>query len=171
MATTTEIDLTIKDIADRINMTPRTVNLWRASAEQRLGHSLGYKIGKVTYFKADEVREILKSRDAGNNGNSQNFGERDHFSQHNNQAESEVIGGLDALVASGDQNAAMVGRAIGQRWNQIVVASALAEMQTGMMQMQSSFAELQASIEVTANTLPQLPGMSPLAPQLEASDE
>lgn len=169
MTATTEIDLSIKDIADRIGMNPRTINLWRASAEQRLGQPLGYKVGKVTFFKPDEVREILKSRDTGSSGNSRNFGETCNFSQHNNQAESDVIGGLDSLVASGDQNAAMVGRAIGQRWNQIVVASALAEMQTGMMSMQQQFSELQASIEVTAQSLPQLPGMNPTAPQLEAS--
>ena len=163
MSATTEIDMSIKDISDRTQMHPRTINLWRSSAEQRLGHPLGYKVGKVTYFKPDEVREILKSRESGNSGNSRNFGETCNFSQHNNQAESEVIGGLDSLVASGDQNAAMVGKAIGQRWTQIVVASALAEMQTGMMSMQSQFAELQQSIEVTANTMPQLQGINPVA--------
>jgi hypothetical protein len=66
MATTTEVDLLIKDIADRIQMHPRTVNLWRSTAEQRLGKPLGYKVGKVTYFKPDEVREILKAREARN---------------------------------------------------------------------------------------------------------
>jgi hypothetical protein len=101
---------------------------------------------------------------------SRNFRETVNFSQANNQAESEVIGGLDALVASGDQNAAMVGKAIGQRWTQIVVTSALQEMQTGMMSMQTQFAELQESIEVTAHTMPQLPGMQPETPQLEAHD-
>ncbi|MDX2239096.1 MAG: hypothetical protein NW224_00255, partial [Leptolyngbyaceae cyanobacterium bins.302] len=70
MATTTEVDMSIKDIADRMQMNPRTINLWRSNAEQRLGKPLGYKVGKVTYFKPDEVREILKSRESGNSGNS-----------------------------------------------------------------------------------------------------
>jgi len=170
MATATEIDMSIKDIADRIQMNPRTVNLWRANAEQRLGQPLGYKVGKVTYFKPDEVREILKSRESGNGGNSRNFREPTNFSQANNQAESDVIGGLDSLVAGGDQNALMVGKAIGQRWTNIVVTSALQEMQTGMMSMQAQFAELQESIEVTANTMPQLPGINPQSPQLEACE-
>ncbi len=173
MSTATEVDLSIKDIADRIGMHPRTINLWRNAAEARLGHKLGYKVGKVWYFRPDDIQEILKSREtqnSGNSRNSQNFGETVNFSQQNNQAEETILTGMDAIVAAGDTNALTVGRALGQRWNNLLWTAALQEMQTGMMQMQSSFEEMHQSVAITLEHTPQLIG-SPTTPQLEEGNE
>lgn len=95
------MDLTIQDVADRLQITPRTVNLWRSAAEQRLGRKFGYKQGKTWYFRPDEIREILKSREqtqSGNGGTSWNFRETANFSQANHQAEGDVLG-MDAIAA------------------------------------------------------------------------
>lgn len=172
MTTTTELDLTAKDIADRAGLSVRMVNIYRAQAEERLKRKLGYKLGKTPYFKPDEVREILKSRESGNSGNvgnSQNFRETPNFSQHNNQAEDGILNGMDGIVQSGDQNAIAIGQALGQRWNQLMWASALQSMQGGMVVMQEQFSQLHTSVSIELNQ-PQLPGID--APQLEAgSDE
>ncbi|NJP10746.1 MAG: helix-turn-helix domain-containing protein [Leptolyngbyaceae cyanobacterium RU_5_1] len=173
MTTDTEIDMSIKEISDRTRMHPRTVNLWRAAAEQRLGHKLGYKSGKVWYFRPDEVREILKSREEPleNSGNSRNFRETNHFSQQNNQAEATVLNGMDAIVAAGDQNALTVDRTLGQRWNNLLWSAALQEMQVGMVQMQSQFEEMHHSVTVSLNHQPQLPGSTLHQSQLEAGQD
>ena len=172
MSTTTEVDLTIKDIADRLSMNPRTINLWRVAAEERLGCKLGYKSGKTWYFPPDHVREILKSRESvqsGNSENSQKFRETPNFSQVNNQAESNIIGGMDGIVAAGDQNALAVGQALAARHTQIMWTAYLQNMQSGFMQMQNQFEELHASIDVSFSEigLPSLSGISHTPPQLE----
>jgi len=48
----TELDLTIKDLADRTGLTPRMLNIYRANAEQWLGRKLGSKIGKPPPLQA-----------------------------------------------------------------------------------------------------------------------
>lgn len=157
---TTEVDLTAKDIADRTRLTPRMVNIYRAEAEARLGYKLGYKQGRTTYFRPDEVREILKSREAQPSGNprtSQNFREPSDFSNLNNQAEDSILTGMDAIVQAGDQNAIAVGQALGQRWNQLMWTAALQSMQSGMVDMQTRFEEMHTSVSLTFNQ-PQLPG-------------
>jgi hypothetical protein len=174
MTTTAEVDLTIQDIADRLQITPRTVNLWRSAAEERLGQKLGYKSGKTWHFRPDEIREILKSREeprSGSGGTSRNFRERTNFSQANNQAEGDVLGGMDAIVASGDQNALLVGQALGQRWNNLMWTAAIQTMQGGMIQMQQQFDELHTSVTVALDATPQLPGYGMEAPQLEGDRE
>jgi FixJ family two-component response regulator len=49
---TAEVDFTAKQIAEHCNVSPRTVNLWRAAAEHRLGYKLGSKIGKTWQFSS-----------------------------------------------------------------------------------------------------------------------
>lgn len=161
----TEVDLTIKDIADRTGLGVRMVNIYRAAAEKRLNRKLGYKQGKIWHFRPEEVREILKSREegqSGNAGNSQNFQESPNFSQANNQAEAGIIGGMDAIVASGDQNAIAIGQALGSRWNQLIWTAALQTMQGGMMTMQEQFSQMHQSVNLTLTDIDpkRLPGMS-----------
>src|SRR5579885_686836 len=131
---TTDLLMTIKDIADSTKLTPRMINLYHAEAEERLGMKLGRKEGRTTYFNAEEIREILKSRDTSNAGNarnrgvSQNFAEATDFSQRNNMAEESTLNGMEALVAANDQQATAIGQAIGQRFTQIVWATAVGTM-------------------------------------------
>jgi hypothetical protein len=119
------------------------------------------------------VREILKSREyepseySGSEGTARNFRETSPFSNQNAQAEGDVLGGMDSLVASGDANAIAVGQALGQRWNQMLLTSALQTMQSGMLQMQTQFDEMHTAIAVPLNTAPQLPGSNLSQPQLE----
>ena len=173
----TQIDLSIKDLADRTGLTPRMLNIYRANAERRLGRKLGNKIGKTVFFRPEEVKEILNERESGNAGNtgtSQNFSEAANFSQANNAAEGDILTGMDAVVASGDQNAIAVGQALGTRWNGLLWTAALQTMQTGMVQMQQQFGELHASVTVGlgAADLPQLTGNTMNTPALpERSEE
>jgi hypothetical protein len=138
MTTTTEVDLTIKDIADRLtlrdavarcdrlvaarlrvalrdrcNVTPRTANLWRSSAEARSGRKLGYKVGKTWFFRADEIREILKSREEAidpRQVSEQNARQSTpNYHAQNSQAEDGILTGMDAIVSSGDKNALAIG--------------------------------------------------------------
>jgi hypothetical protein len=162
--TTTEVDLTVKDIADRTGLSPRMINIYRSDAESRLGQKLGYKIGKTWHFKPEEVREILKSREKGVDPQSVNQHRQapTNFHTANNQAEESILTGMDSIVASGDQNAIALGQALGQRWNNLLWSTALQTMQSGMVTMQTQFEELHASVSVELGTAqPQLPDAGP----------
>ena len=170
MATQTEIDYSTKDIADRCNLSPRMVNIYRSEAETRLKRKLGYKVGKTWFFKADEVREILKQREATSDraDYSGNAPTSPNFQEANNTAEDSILGGMDAIVASGDQNAMAIGQTLGLRWNQIMWTAALQQMQSGIVQMGQGFSELHASVSIGLNSadLPQLTGTHPGTPAI-----
>lgn len=171
--TTTEAMLSVADIADRARVSPRQINNWRATAERRLQRKLGEKVGKVTYFNAQEVTEILKSQSAGNGGSvggSENFREACNFSQQNNHAEAEAMGGMDAIVAAGDQQAAAIGTAIGQRFVQVVWTTALTTMQQGLFDIGGQFSEIHNAIALPLADRPALPGSDPSTPRLEGDD-
>lgn len=173
MTTMTEAGLTVKDLADRIGLSPRMINIYRAEAEARLGRKLGHKEGRQTVFYPEDVREVLKSRDAGNEGNtgtSQKFRETPNFSQQNNQAEAGVLTGMEAMVATGDQKAIATGAELGQRWNELMWASAIQTMQVGMVQMTQQFSELHTSLDFSFSQ-PQLPGGEPTTLQFAPADE
>lgn len=166
---TTEVDYSTKDIADRCGLSARMVNIYRAAAEARLKRKLGYKVGRATYFRPDDVKEILKQREfstgddfAGSEPTSPNFQEV------NNAAEDGILTGIDGLVATGDQNAIAIGQALGMRWNGLLMSAALQQMQVGMVEMSTQFKELHASVSVGLNsaTLPQLTGTHPATPAL-----
>ena len=173
----TDLLMTTKDIAERTQLTPRMINIYRAAAERRTGTVFGRKEGRCTYFNAEEVREILKSRDAdrssnaGNVGNSPNFQEVTNFSQRNNTAEDSTLTGMDALVAANDHQAIAIGQAIGQRFTQVVYATAIGTMQNGMAQLVEQFAEMHSAVSLPLNYQPSLPGDAPNVPQLESYDD
>lgn len=174
---TTDLLMTTKDIAETTRLTPRMINIYRAKAEKRVGVTFGRKEGQATYFNAEEVREILKSRDAnpsGNAGNqnvSQNFREATDFSQRNDAAEDSTLNGMEALVAANDQRAIAIGTAIGQRFTQVMQATAISAMQAGTHQMLQQFAEMGSAIALPLNHQPSLTGSDPAAPRLEGYDD
>jgi hypothetical protein len=174
---TVEVDLSIKELADRLNKQPRTVNIWKARAEQRLGRKLGYQDPtdrRIIRFSPDDQREILKSgfEETGNfRETSRKPPHTPNFQNNNNQAEGEMLGGMDAIVQAGDANAIAVGQALGQRWNNLLWTAAIQTMQGGMMQMQQQFEELHTSVSVSLDQQPQLPGSNLSQPQLEADDD
>jgi hypothetical protein len=175
--TTTQVDYSTKDIADRCGLTTRMVNVYRAAAEDRLKCKLGYKVGRATYFRPHEVVEILKQREeSAPADHSRNEPASENFSEVNQGNGAAGTAGMDALVAAGDQNAIAVGRALGMRWNSLLITSAMQTMQTGMMQMQDQFSQLHESVtvELTPSDLPSLPGNHPGTPALNphfVSDE
>jgi hypothetical protein len=173
MNTTTEVDLSIKDIADRARKSVRQVNNWRAAAEQRLKRKLGYpdpSDRRITRFTPEDAREILKAGMNMEDGTEQPpQPQRADFSGADANAEAGIFGGMDAIVQMGDQNALAIGAAIGQRWNQLVWTSALQTMQGGMVQMQQQFEEMHQSVSLTLGT-PQLPGTHPGVARLEGGE-
>jgi hypothetical protein len=170
MTTTVEIDLSIKDLAEKIQRTPRQINNWKAAAERRLKRKLGHPDPcdrRVLVFTPDECREILKSGMNLENGNEQPQTQAaPNFNVNATQAEASIFGGMDAIVTAGDNNALAIGQALGQRWNQILWTSALQSMQEGMLAMQASFEEMHQSVSITVNQ-PQLIGANPQTPRLE----
>jgi hypothetical protein len=174
MNTTTEVDMTIRDLADRAGRSVRQVNNWRAAAERRLGRKLGYPdpVDRRTLrFKPEDAREILKSGMDLQDGTEQPpQPQRPDFAGVNANAEAGIFGGMDAIVHMGDQNAIAIGSAIGQRWNQMVWATALQTMQGGMIQMTEQFAEMHQSVSLSLGT-PQLPGNDPNSLRLEGIAE
>lgn len=172
-----DLMMTTKEIAGHTQLTPRMINIYRAAAERRLGVVFGRKEGRTTYFSPEEVREILKSRDAdrsgnsGNAGNSPNYREASDFSDRNNAAEDEAIGGMESIVASGDNKAVAIGQAMGNRFIQVVRTTALATMQQGFFDIGKEFDEMYSAVALPLNHKPQLPGSDPNVPQLESYED
>jgi hypothetical protein len=54
MVAAIEVDLSTQDLADKANLTPRMVNIYRTRAEQRLNRKLGQKRGKTTYMNCSD---------------------------------------------------------------------------------------------------------------------
>lgn len=173
----TDLMMTTKEIAAHTQLTPRMINIYRATAEKRLGVIFGRKEGRTTYFNGEEVREILKSRDAdragnaGNAGTSPNYREASDFSDRNDAAEDSTLSGMDALVAANDKQAALVGQAMGSRFIEVMKASAISAMQVGTNQLLQQFSEMGSAIAVPLNHQPQLPGSDPNVPQLESYED
>jgi hypothetical protein len=150
------------------------INIYRAQAENRLGIKFGRKEGRTVYFNAEEIREILKSRETSNSGNmssSRNFQEAVNFSNMNDQAEASALGGMEAIVNASDQQAIAIGQAIGQRFVQVVWTTAIGTMQHGMTQMGQRFDEMHQAVALPLQHSPQLPGSDPTSPRLEAGEE
>ncbi len=150
MITDIDVDLSAKDLADKARMTPRMINIYRAQAEQRLGRKLGRKQGKATFFNAEEQREILKSRMEGTSADEvaeQHQKQTSaNFNDMNNTAEDGMLGSLGAIAQQNDERAIAMGKALGERFNSVLFASMMQEMNTGFLQMQQGLGELTSSL-------------------------
>jgi hypothetical protein len=176
MATTAAtVELSTQQLADRLGVSSRMVNIYRAEAERLAGKRLGTKRGKTTYFNADDQVWILKVKNQGvdvegvrSHHQEDRQQQAQNFTATTNQTEEGILSGMDGLVQAGDRNAIQIGQALGQRWNQMVITSALSSMQQGMISFQSQFEELNAGIAFAASPIqPQLTGSDPKAPRLD----
>lgn len=167
-------EISTQDLAAKLGCTPRTINICRARIEQREKCKLGSKRGKTWYFNEEEQDAIRKEKVLGNDVASARQSERPvtpQFNEVNNAAEEGIAGGMDAIVASGDQNALAIGAALGQRWNSLMWTAALQTMQGGMVEMQQQFEELHASVSINLNVPPAINGGSIHAPALAAAED
>jgi hypothetical protein len=172
--TTSTLELSTAEVAQRLNVTPRMVNLYRAAAEKSAGHKLGSKRGKTTYYDASEIELIRKAQILGVSGESDRQQQKaTDFTEQNNEAEAEICDGMSDIVAAGDRNAIQMGKSLGNRWNSLMWTAALKEMQSGMVTMQRQFNEMHASVATSldAEYLPQLTGNHSGTPQLEGGDD
>ncbi len=100
MNTTTEVDLSIKELADRARRSTRQINNWKAAAERRLNRKLGYPDPtdrRILRFKPDEAREILRSGMSEEEGQEQPpKPQSPDFTDANSNAEANIFGGMDA---------------------------------------------------------------------------
>lgn len=148
LMTATTVELSTAEVAQQLGVTPRMVNMYRASAEKTAGRKLGTKRGRTTYYSGGEVEAIRKAQilGASGEGDRQQQKQTQDFTQANYQAEAEICDGMNDIVAAGDQNAIQMGQAMGQRWNNLMWTAALQTMQGGMMTMQRQFGEMHASV-------------------------
>ncbi|MBD2462280.1 hypothetical protein H6G89_14625 [Oscillatoria sp. FACHB-1407] len=170
---TTTLELSTAELAERLGVTPRMVNMYRAAAERTAQRPLGTKRGKTKYFNAEEIELIRKAQILGATEGDRQQQKPADFTQQNTEAEAEICDGMSDIVAAGDRNALMMGRSLGKRWNDLMWTAALREMQTGMLTMQSQFNEMHASIATSldADYLPQLTGNHSGTPQLEGVED
>lgn len=152
-----------QELAQLLGVTPRMINIYRAKAEQVEGRQLGMRYGRTIYFDETDQEAITKVQLVGVSASDVRSQQRQvDYSTDNAQAEELITGGMSAIVAAGDQNAIAIGQGLGQRWNHLLWTSAIQEMQGGMIQMQQSFTEMHASVTVSLNSQPQLPGSAAL---------
>lgn len=120
------VDLTTKDLATVMQITPRMVNIYRAAVEQRIGKTIGYKVGKVVFFSEDDQALIRQERDRGTSARDVGNQARERASGatfSTEQTDSNMGSALGGLVEKSDQHAIATGQALAQRWNTVFTAS------------------------------------------------
>jgi hypothetical protein len=159
-ATHTQIDLTTKDLAALLGCTPRMVNIYRESVEQRTGRSIGYKLGRTTHFRPEEQDAIRSERERGVNPQevSAKAQQRSNanYSSTVNQAEETMQQGMGDIVAQSDAQAIAMGQMLGQRFNSLMMGSMMQVMSQGFADMQTGMGELTASLQCSVPTAPSL---------------
>lgn len=174
MTTQTQLDLTTKDLAQALGCSPRMVNIYRESVEQRTGKNVGYKMGRTTYFRPEEQQALRAEREHGQ-VNAQEVGAKAqqrstaNYSETVASAEGTMQDGMGAIVQQSDQQAIQMGQMLGQRFNSLMMGAMMQTMAEGMGQMQTGMAELTASLQCSVPTAPQLGGRNSTAPFIEAA--
>ena len=171
MTTTTQaqLDLTTKDLAQALGCTPRMVNIYRESIEQRTGRNVGYKIGRTTYFRPEEQHALRAEREHGQ-VNAQEVGAKAqqrsnaNYSETVASAEGSMQDGMSAIVQQSDAQAIQMGQMLGQRFNGLMMGAMMQTMAQGMTEMQNGMAELTASLQCSVPTAPQIGGGNSTAP-------
>jgi hypothetical protein len=175
------VELSTSQLADRLGVTPRMINIYKCNAENFHQCEIGTKRGRTTYFSPEEQELISRARAQQNGHSAQAAGEyhsqrqaqqSQNFQASNSQNEAGILDGMGSIVEAGDRNALALGQHLGQRWSGMVFASAIQTMQQGLTEMSGQFNELQTAmnLSLTAPQLPQLPASQPL--QLpEAEDD
>lgn len=156
MATEVQAELSTQQLADRLHVSPRMINLYREKAEVAAGRKLGIKRGRTTYFNPDEQVLIIQVQSQGINPDEvrthheqQQAQASQNFQSFTNQAESNILDGMGAIVEAGDQNAIQLGNALGERWNALMFGAALQRMQSGIVHMQKHLGEMHTSVSLT----------------------
>lgn len=172
MQTTTELDLSTKQLADVLGCTSRMVNIYRAAVEQETGQTLGYKNGKTTYFRPKEQDAIAAQRERGVDTREVGTKAQARVSQPVATATGEegMSEGMSAIVAQSDQQAIAMGDMLGQRFNALVMSTMMSKIAQGFNDLQQTMTEVTASIQCSLPAAPALGAANrPLA--LEGSDE
>ena len=162
-----EQEWTAADLAAHWNITPRMVNIYRQEAERlRGGTPLGVKRGRKTYFSREECEAIAQVKQRGidtttasaRNAQAKAAGDSRATAQANS-AEAATLDGMEGVTAQLDNQAIALGQQLGQRFNSLVLATAMQTMAEGMGQLGQTLGELQCSMEgsITGLDLPQLP--------------
>lgn len=157
-----EADLTTQNLADRFRCSTRMVNLYRADSERKTGKKLGYKIGKTTYFKPEEVQAIQAERDRG--VSAADVGAR--AQQQATAAPKETMqdadevanGSMSGMVSQLDRQAEQMGSVVGDRFVGIMAASMSAAIARGMTGLQQSMMEMTAGLQTSIPAAPAIAG-------------
>ena len=172
MQSTTELDLSTKQLADVLGCSPRMVNIYRTATEQQTGQSLGYKNGKTTYFRPKEQHAIAAQRERGVDTREVGAQAQARASQPVTTAPGEegMNEGMAAIVKQSDQQAIAMGQMLGHRFNSLLMGTMMDTIATGFTEIQQTMTEVTASIQCGLPAAPALgAGNVPLA--LGGTDE
>ena len=160
------LELSATQLADRMGVSPRMVNIYREAVEAELDKTIGTKRGRTVYFSPKEQELIIQAR-ADRNGQSTHADKQSaakkqeaqaqNFQTQNSQTEGQILGDIEGLVEAGDRSAVQLGQQLGQRWANVTIATVLQTMQQGLGQMANQFDELQTAMQLPFSGTPQLP--------------
>ena len=163
-----QAELSTAQLADRLGVSARMVNIYKVNAEAAYNCELGTKRGRTTYFSHEEQEMIERARSQ-QNGHSAEHARQNHaqrqaqdsqaFQTSNAKTEGQILDGMGDLVAVGDRNALALGSQLGQRWSGLVMASALQTMQEGLSNVSVQLEELGTAMNCSF-VAPQLPESS-----------
>ena len=163
-----QVEMTTAQLADRLGVTARMINIYKVNAEATHNCGLGTKRGRTTYFSPEEQEMIERARSQ-QNGHSaenarQNHAQRQaqdsqNFQTSNAKTEGQILDGMGDLVTVGDRNALALGEQLGRRWSGLVMTSALQAMQQGLSQVSVQLEELGTAMNCSF-VAPQLPESS-----------
>ncbi len=174
-ATMPEVDLTTTDLSKLLGCSTRMVNVYRAAIEQCTGRTVGYRVGKATYYRPEEQQAIRQQRehgvDVGEVGANAQARATANASQTVATAEATMQTGLGDIVQQNDAQAIAMGQMLGQRFMGLMTGAMMETMSIGMGQMLQGMGEVTASLSCSVPTAPQLGGTVPNPFALAAGDE
>ena len=149
------LELSATQLADRMGVSPRMVNIYREAVEAELDKTIGTKRGRTVYFSPKEQELIIQA--AKQSAAKKQEAQAQNVQTQNSQTEGQILGDIEGLVEAGDRSAVQLGQQLGQRWANVTIATVLQTMQQGLGQMANQFDELQTAMQLPFSGTPQLP--------------
>jgi hypothetical protein len=160
----TTVEMTTQQLADRLNVSPRMINIYRAAVEQRSGKTIGTKRGRTTWFTAEEQDLIHQAQAQGKQATPPH---RDSATVEDQ--DNQMIGDMSAIMSTGDEAAIAMGQQIGQRWQALMMQAATTEMMSRLGRFRQQMEEFNTFTHISGT--PALSGSAPVTNYLESADD
>jgi hypothetical protein len=148
-------ELSTQQLSDRLNVSTRMINIYRAAVEMRTGQAIGIKRGRTTYFSGEEQDLIAQAQAQGNQRK-----EPETKPPVNEAQDNQMVGDMGAMMRAGDASAIAIGQQIGERWQALMFQAASTQMMGGLTLFKNQMEEFNVFTQISGAAPTQLEGGS-----------